>query len=164
MIVFKKKNDENILETSQWIPRPVSEVFRFFSLETNLERLTPSFLNFKVLKKSSEQIQQGTLIDYTLKLSGIPMQWQTHIETWIPNERFVDVQVKGPYALWHHTHIFTPKDDGTLMEDRVRYVLPFGELGKVVAGWYVRRDLEKIFTYRFREIHKIFPPMIGQVS
>ena len=91
----------------------------------------------------------GTLIDYRLKLHGIPVRWKTRIDAWEPGRCFVDRQISGPYALWHHTHTFEPEGPGaTLMRDRVRYRLPFGVLGAVAHLALVRRDLERIFDYR----------------
>lgn len=147
---------EHILESEQFIARPLEELFRFFSLETNLEEITPPFLNFKVLKKSTPEIQAGTLIDYRLSLHGIPMSWRTLIEIWEPGKRFVDTQLKGPYALWHHTHTFEMVEGGTLMRDRVRYRLPMGWLGDLFAGWKVKKDVRMIFEYRRKVIQEKF--------
>jgi ligand-binding SRPBCC domain-containing protein len=96
-----------------------------------------------------QPLSEGALIQYRLKLHGIPIRWLTRIETWAPPRRFVDVQVRGPYALWHHTHDFTALDDGTtLMTDTVRYALPFGPFGSLAHRAFVRRDVERIFDYR----------------
>jgi len=108
------------------------------------------------LSKSTPTLQEGTLINYELKMRGIPLRWQSRIEEWKPNERFIDRQLKGPYDFWHHTHAFVPLNGGTLMMDSVRYRLPGGPLGQGVAGRWVARDLEKIFRYRRDTIEKIF--------
>lgn len=149
---------EQILEQSQWVPRPLEEVFAFFSDEKNLETLTPAFLKFRVLGKSTPKIQEGTLIHYRLSLHGLPMRWTSRIEEWTPNQRFVDTQVKGPYSLWHHTHSFEPENGGTRMKDRVRFRLPGGWLGQLAAGWVVRRDVERIFAFRKQTIERLFAP------
>ncbi len=156
-ISFYRENGENILESTQWIPRPVSEVFSFFSLETNLETLTPEFLGFKVIGKSTPEMGEGTLLHYRLSIHGVPVKWTTRIESWELNKKFVDTQLKGPYALWYHTHEFIEKDGGTQMTDRVRFKLPLGPLGELVAGWYVRQDVRKIFEYRTKKIEALFP-------
>ncbi len=159
-ISFSYVDGEHVLEAEQWVPRPVSEVFEFFSLETNLEILTPDILNFKVLGKSTEKIGEGTLIDYRLKIRGIPARWQTRIECWEPGVRFVDNQLRGPYALWHHTHTFEARTvngvSGTFMRDRVRFRLPLGWLGNLVAGTFVKRDVRKIFEHRVATIERLF--------
>ena len=96
-------------------------------------------------------MRAGALIEYRLKLHGLPIRWLTRIEEWVPGERFVDAQLHGPYALWHHTHEFEPPATAsTLMRDTVRYALPFGPLGEVAHRLFVARDLERIFDYRRR--------------
>lgn len=140
----------------QWLPHTADAVWPFFGDVNNLEEITPPFLAFRVLGTSTREIGAGTLINYRLKLSGIPIRWQTHIEAWDPPRRFVDVQAKGPYSLWHHTHDFIPLGAGTLMRDTVRYRLPGGWAGAAVAGWKVRSAVEQIFDYRSRKIDERF--------
>jgi len=95
----------------------------------------------------------GTFIQYRLRLRGVPMRWDTLIQAWDPPRRFADVQVRGPYRLWHHTHELTPLDDGrTMMRDTVRYDLGFGALGALAHRMIVRRDLEAIFAYRAERV------------
>ena len=149
-------NFERVLEFSQWIPRPVEEVFPFFADEQNLERITPPQLKFKVLGKNTDTIRAGTLIDYRLRLRGVPFYWRTLIESWDPNRSFVDTQLKGPYAKWHHTHYFEPKDGGTLMRDVVVYRIPFAFISQFLVGWFVRKEVMDIFAYRRKVIESIF--------
>jgi len=152
-----RRKGAEVLETVQWVPYPVEQVFQFFCDEKNLQQITPPFLNFNVLGKSTPEIQEGTLIDYRLKLHGVPMKWRTRIEKWKPNEAFVDLQLSGPYSRWEHTHGFRPMRGGTLMTDEVLYRLPMGALGKTVAGSYVRGDVSRIFEFRKEVIRKVFP-------
>lgn len=147
---------EHVFESSQWIARPVHEVFDFFSSEANLEKLTPPWLSFRVLGKSTPKIETGTLIDYQLRLSGLPLKWRTRIEEWEPGKRFVDTQLSGPYRKWHHTHTFTAENGGTRMQDRVIFQLPLGLLGNLCAGWKVKRQVRDIFRFREEQIEKIF--------
>jgi uncharacterized protein (TIGR01777 family) len=142
--------------TEQWVPHPPEHIWPYFCDEGNLEELTPGFLHFKVLGKSTPEIGDGTLIDYRLKLNGIPMGWQSRIEDWEPARRFVDTQRKGPYAHWRHTHEFIPLANGTLMRDVVHYRLPLGWLGSVVAGWKVESQVDRIFSYRAAKIAERF--------
>jgi len=86
----------------------------------------------------------------------VPIQWRTLIAEWNPKNSFVDTQLKGPYKLWHHTHTFIEKDGGVLMTDTVRYEVPFGTLGDLIAGNYVKKDVTKIFNYRKEVISKTF--------
>jgi uncharacterized protein len=142
--------------SEQWVPRAPGEVWPYFCDERNLEELTPDFLRFKVLGKSTREIADGTLIDYRLRLGGVPMGWQSRIENWAPPSRFVDTQVKGPYAYWHHLHEFIPMAGGTLMRDVVRYRLPAGWLGSVVAGRKVTSTVDEIFRHRAARIAERF--------
>ena len=142
--------------SEQWVPHAPEEIWTYFCDERNLEELTPPFLNFKVLRKSTRDIGEGTLIDYRLKLNAIPMGWQSRIENWKPARRFVDTQVKGPYSHWQHAHEFIPLANGTLMRDVVRYRLPFGWLGSTVAGWKVESQVDQIFSYRAARIAERF--------
>ena len=140
----------------QWIPRSINEVFAFFSDAGNLEEITPSWVGFRILTPGPIRIAEGTRIRYRLRLHGIPVGWETEIRRWQPPGRFVDVQLNGPYQLWHHTHRFEPKHGGTLMTDIVRYRLPLGIIGRVVHRLKVRRDVDRIFDYRARRIQEIF--------
>jgi ligand-binding SRPBCC domain-containing protein len=145
------------LERTQLIPRPIDDVFPFFSDAANLEAITPAFLHFKILTPEPIAMQPGTLIDYRIRLLGIPLFWRTRIEAWEPPLRFVDIQVRGPYRLWHHTHEFLPVEGGTLMIDRVQYQVPFGPLGQVAHALWIRRTLGRIFDYRFQKITTLLP-------
>lgn len=140
----------------QWVPSPLDKVWDFFSTETNLERLTPPWLNFRVKEKSTDQIADGTKISYQLSLHGLPVKWVSKIEDWQPPERFCDRQIRGPYQLWHHEHTFESLAGGTLLSDKVQYKLPLGILGRNVAGLLVDRDLSKIFQYRRQVVAREF--------
>jgi uncharacterized protein (TIGR01777 family) len=149
-------NGDRVLEASQWVPRPIEQVFPFFSEAKNLEQITPEFLNFNIVDVSTPQIELGTRIRYKLKIRGVPAGWLTHISAWSPPHRFVDEQEKGPYAKWHHTHSFEPMAGGTLLKDRVLFRLPVGFLGDVVAGALVKNDVSKIFQFRRQKITELF--------
>ena len=137
----------HLLEARTQLPLPRAQVFGFFSDAANLERITPPWLHFLILTPGPIELRAGTLIEYQLRLRGIPLRWRTRIEVWDPPTRFVDVQIRGPYALWEHEHVFTDGTGGTAVSDRVRYALPFGPLGELVHA-FVRRDLRAIFEYR----------------
>jgi uncharacterized protein len=140
----------------QWLPRTPEQVFGFFADAHNLEQITPSFVGFRVLRVSTPSLGAGTRLDYRLSLHGIPLRWQSRINLWEPNRRFVDSQVRGPYALWEHTHEFEPFNAGTIVRDRIRYALPGGAAGDLVGGRFVRRDLERIFDFRRAKIQELF--------
>lgn len=142
-------------EQVQFIPRPRSEVFAFFADAANLERLTPSFLRFRILTRLPVEMKPGTLIDYQLSLYGVPLSWRTRIETFQPEVCFSDIQLKGPYRRWHHVHEFRDRDGGTEMHDRVSYELPLGPLGALARALFVRRSLEQIFAHRRAVVSQI---------
>lgn len=139
-----------------WLPQSREEVFEFFSAARNLEQITPPLLNFHVLTPEPIPMGEGTLIDYKLKVRGLPMKWRTKITRWNPPYQFADIQLKGPYKVWDHTHTFLEEDGGTRMIDEVIYELPFGPLGDIVHAVMVRSDVEEIFRYRNSVIGALF--------
>lgn len=135
------------LEREQLLPFEVRQVFPFFADARNLERITPPLLGFEVRTPGEIEMRAGTLIEYRLRVHGLGVDWLTRIEEWEPNTRFVDMQLAGPYRLWHHIHTFEPSGSQTLMRDVVRYALPAWPLGEL-AYPLVRRDLDRIFAFR----------------
>ena len=146
---------EFTLQTELWLPRPRDQVFPFFADAHNLESITPPWLKFEVLTRAPIEMRAGTLIDYRIRVRGIPIRWRTEIAEWAPPRRFVDVQLRGPYTLWHHTHAFEERDGGTLCQDRVRY-RPRG--GRLVYWLFVRRDVARVFKYRQQKLGQVFKP------
>ena len=140
-------NDELVL------PVPLEEVFSFFAEARNLEKLTPRWLRFEVLTEGPITMAAGTLIDYRIHWRGIPLRWRTEIEIWEPNRRFVDRQIRGPYRLWRHEHLFVERGDGTAIIDQVEYA-PFG--GALANRLVVARDVERIFAYRHEVLRREF--------
>ncbi|MFN2378262.1 MAG: TIGR01777 family oxidoreductase [Candidatus Binatia bacterium] len=145
-----------VLEQEVWFEHKVEDVFAFFADARNLEMITPSFLRFRITKVPEEGLSEGALIEYRLRLRGIPFRWRTRIDVWDPPRVFVDRQLKGPYRSWVHTHEFEPLDGGTLVRDVVRYELPFGALGELVAGKLVEKDVALIFAYRRTRLLELF--------
>jgi len=141
------------LRTRLFVARDLETTFAFFADAGNLQRLTPAFLNFRILTPQPIPMRKGALIDYRIRIHGIPVWWKTEIAAWNPPHMFVDQQLRGPYWLWHHTHTFTPVDGGTMVEDTVRY-RPIG--GALVHDLFVKRDLERIFLFRQEEILRVF--------
>jgi ligand-binding SRPBCC domain-containing protein len=140
----------------QVLPGKPDEVFAFFADARNLEAITPPLLRFDVVTPGEIPMRVGTLIQYRLTLRGIGVNWLTSIQEWDPPRRFVDVQVRGPYALWHHTHEFaaTPDGNNTIMRDTVRYAIGFGPFGQLAARAFVHKDVATIFEYRQRAIRE----------
>ena len=140
------------LRTEQKIEKPQSELFSFFSDAHNLAEITPPWLHFYMLTPTPIEMKIGTLIDYRLKLRGIPIRWQSEITAWNPPNSFVDEQRHGPYRRWIHTHTFVPVPDGTLVGDEVEYAV-FG--GGLVQKFFVAPDIEKIFAYRATQLKEL---------
>jgi len=142
----------HVFATEVWVPRPVVEVFPIFADAGNLDLLTPPWLRFEILTPRPIEMKVGALIDYRLRLRGLPIRWRTRINEWEPLVRFVDEQVRGPYRLWHHTHTFVERAGGTLVGDRVRYAVPGGAL---VNTLFVQRDVARIFAYRQQKLAEL---------
>ena len=146
---------EHILTRELTLNLPIEEVFEFFSNAVNLERITPTELNFRITTPQPIEIQKDTLIDYKLKLRGIPISWQTIISEWNPPFAFTDMALKSPYKQWIHRHTFaTNKTGGTDIKDEVRYRLPFEPFGDLMH-WYVKGELDYIFDYRQKSVSEI---------
>jgi len=143
----------HLFETEQWLPEPREKVFPFFADARNLEVITPPWLNFRILTPGEIPLRVGALIDYTLRIHGIPVRWRTEITGWNPPHRFVDEQRRGPYRLWRHTHTFTDQNGGTHCHDRVEYAVPGGAL---VNKLFVRHDVKTIFDYRAKALKRHF--------
>jgi ligand-binding SRPBCC domain-containing protein len=141
------------METTVFVPRRRSDVFPFFADAANLEAMTPPWLNFSILTRPPIRMEVGALIDYRIRLHGVPLPWRTRITAWDPPARFVDEQIRGPYRAWIHEHTFTERDGGTEVRDFVRYAVPGGEL---VHRFFVRRDVERIFEYRRERLLGVF--------
>ena len=142
-----------LLTSSMRVPRPIDEVFEFFSDARNLERITPPSLSFRVLNEGPIEMEKGTLIDYRLRVHRLPLRWQSEIRAWEPPNRFVDEQRKGPYRYWIHEHLFEDQGDSTVVRDQIQY----GVLGgRLVNRLFVSRDVKSIFSYRSRSLAEIF--------
>lgn len=151
---------EHVLLSEQIVNVPLEHAFEFFSDPRNLEKLTPPFLHFSITSLPEGAMRQESRIEYRLRLHGIPVRWRTRIAEWNPPSGFVDTQERGPYTLWHHTHELERCDGGTLVRDRVRYQLPLGIVGDLVAGRWVASDVKKIFSYRRERL----PALLGRES
>ena len=138
-------------KTSMVLPLQINDVFPFFCDVLNLERITPPELHFRILTPHPIEISKGTVVDYRLRLYGIPLRWRSEITTWNPPYEFVDQQVLGPYNTWIHSHLFYQHDGSTIIEDSVHYRLPLWPLSEIVAP-LVHHQLGRIFRYREQAI------------
>ena len=152
-------SDCAVLHTKQWVSEGPAKVWEFFSDEKNLEELTPPFLHFHVENVSPGPIAvhgEGTEIRYRLKIHGLPFKWKSKIVNYDPPRSFQDVQLKGPYKVWHHTHNFVPLGSGTLIEDMVKFKVPLGFIGGMTGHLFVKNDVDKIFGFRRKKIAELF--------
>lgn len=136
------------LKRSITVLAPLEEVFDFFSRPENLEAITPRTMRMTFLTPTPAPMHVGSTIDYLIRVQNVPLRWTTSIAEYDPPHRFVDVQLRGPYSFWHHTHTFEETSEGTIIRDEVRYAMPFGPLGRLVHWLKVGRDLGYIFEYR----------------
>ena len=142
-------------QTSMTAPLAIREAFSVFENPYNLARITPPWLNFRILTEGLA-MRKGIEIDYTIAWLGVPMRWKTRITEYEPPFQFVDEMLRGPYRLWRHRHTFRPGAAGTIVEDRVDYALPLGPLGSLAHTLLVRRQVEEIFAYRQKALAGIF--------
>ena len=140
-------------QTELWLPLPREELFAFFADAANLDAITPPWLHFHIVTPPPVKMREGALIDYKLRVRGLPLRWRTCINIWQPPHRFVDEQIRGPYRQWIHEHTFEARDGGTLARDVVRYAVPFDF---IAHRWLVRPDVEKIFKYRAEALKQHF--------
>ena len=145
---------DHVLRVETLVPGELERVFSFFSNPQNLELITPPELGFSIISPLPIIIQKGTLIDYRIRLLGVAFRWKTLISEWEPKQRFVDEQLKGPYAKWIHIHIFESKKDGVLIKDEVRYRLPLFQFGEIMFP-VIRLQLKRIFEYRSLRINEL---------
>lgn len=143
-------------KTETLLNRPIQEVFPFFANAENLDTVTPPWLNFEILTPLPIEMKVGTIVDYRLRLHGIPIRWRSRVTEWDPPNKFTDVQIQGPYRFWKHDHFFTAEGPRTRMTDWVEYAVPGWILAPIVHSLLVRRDLQKIFDYRERKFIEIF--------
>jgi len=148
---------DHVMESRVWLPRPRPEVFAFFADPTNLARLTPPRFHL-TLVSAPPTLAAGAVLDLRLAWLGVPVSWRVYIREYDPPHRFVDVQVRGPWARWEHRHLFLEGDGGTWMEDRLTYRPPLGPLGRLAHGVALGRQVHALWAYRHARLAELFPP------
>ncbi len=146
------------LQRIQQLSCDIDTAWQFFSSPHNLDRITPPSMRFRLLTElPREEIFTGMLIDYRIQpIWRIPCRWRTLITDVHYQQRFTDLQLRGPYRHWEHMHRFTPNDKGVLMEDEVHYALPCGLIGNAAHVLFVKKRLQAIFDYRYRVLQNLF--------
>lgn len=149
----------HVLEREQWLPIPLAEAWAFFSAPRNLGRITPPEMRFGNDPDLADvPVVKGERLNFAVRpLFGIALRWTTLITDVDPPGRFVDTQLKGPFALWEHTHTFRTENEGTLVHDRLRYAMPLGMLGELVHTLLVKNKVQAIFAYRHNALDRLFP-------
>jgi ligand-binding SRPBCC domain-containing protein len=121
----------------------------------------PDYLGFKIINKVDDKAYLGKIIVYRIKpLLGIEMEWVTEITQVEELRSFIDVQLSGPYKIWHHEHRFEACSEGTIITDLLYYQLPFGWLGDLIHSLFIRKKVQQIFDYREVVLKSMFnkPP------
>jgi ligand-binding SRPBCC domain-containing protein len=145
---------DHVLETRVWLARPRSDVFAFVADPTNLARVSPPALRVRLLTAPAP-LAAGAVLDFRATWLGLPLRWRTYVREYDPPYRFVDVQVRGPWARWEHRHRFLAEDGGTWLEDRITYRLPLGPLGRALHGALVHRQLRAAWAFRQRRLAEL---------
>jgi ligand-binding SRPBCC domain-containing protein len=146
---------DHVLETRLWLARPRAQVFAFFADPGHLAQLTPPALHLRLLTPAAT-LSAGAVLDLRARWRGVPLRWRTYIREYDPPHRFVDVQVRGPWARWEHRHLFLDGDGGTWLEDRVTYRLPLGPLGRALHAALVHRELGAAWAFRQARLTELF--------
>ena len=158
MIIKKYKSKIYSLETKQIIDRPIEEIWSFFTNPKNLNQLTPSDMNFKILSGNSDDFYEGKIISYSVNpFKFYNIKWVTEITKIKKNDFFIDEQRFGPYKMWHHEHHFIKNNDNTTtIYDKVIYKLPYGIIGKLSHKLFIKKRLLEIFNFRKKTIKKLY--------
>jgi len=133
------------------------EAWDFLGTISNLERMTPKHMRFKLLSDPLKKIEMGSVLAYSIRpLPFLKMIWVSEISAYEPLKRFCDTQLSGPYASWIHEHRIEGEDNGpcTLI-DEVFFELPFGVLGSLAYALYVKSALLKAFSYRRDRLNEL---------
>ena len=145
------------INVKQQLPISQDEAWNFLSSADNLSKIMPDDMHFEVQSKIEHSIYPGQLIEYKVTpLKGFTTNWVTEINHVKKPHYFVDTQLIGPYKIWHHTHFLHPNDEGVLIEDQVRYQMPFGKLGELLHPIVVKPQLNKIFKAREEKMNNLF--------
>lgn len=146
-----------VFETTTILEAALDEVWDFFSSPRNLATITPRSLGFTIVSAPDRPLRRDDRIEYRIRVMGLPLRWVTRLTEWDERKAFTDVQERGPYRRWVHRHEFEQLPDGTVrMSDRVEYELPLGVPGRLVAGWWVDRQVREIFAFRAGTIRARF--------
>ncbi len=156
LLSFLRQPKIYTFKKEQFVASDIDTVFEFFSRPENLEKITPKKMGFNIITPKPIEMKEGAIIDYTVKILGVPMRWRTIISSYKKNEYFVDEQLKGPYSYWHHKHYFKVVDGGVMIIDEITYALPLEAFRLIVHPLIIKPQLNEIFDFKFQTIQDKF--------
>ena len=141
----------------QKINTDINKLWNFISSPKNLSKITPDYMDFKILSEIPNEMYEGLIISYTVRpILGLKLNWVTEITHIKNNKYFIDEQRHGPYKMWHHEHILEETSDGIIMRDKLSYIPPFGIFGQILNKLFIKRQINRIFEYRTKILDEIF--------
>lgn len=145
------------LYKKQQLPIGLNEAWEFLSNPRNLKIITPDYMSFDIISGAEKPMFAGQIIQYLVTpILGIKTKWVSEITHYVEKKYFVDIQLYGPYALWHHKHFIHEIEGGVELEDIIDYKVPLGILGQLVHPFLVKPKLEEIFNYRQQKLLELF--------
>ena len=145
------------LHKKQKLPISINDAWTFLCNPANLSKLTPKEMNMKIISGADRPMYAGQILQYSVTpLPGFKTKWVSEITQYEEKKYFVDLQLYGPYAFWHHKHFVHEIDSGVEMEDIIDYKVPFGFLGRWLHPVLVKPKLESIFNYRKEQLEALF--------
>ena len=156
--IIKHEGGLYTLYAKQIVDKEIDFLWDFFSKPSNLNKLTPEDVEFKIISGKSDDFYAGKIISYKIKpFKLVTLNWITEISQVKEGFYFIDNQISGPYKMWHHEHHFKSNNDGTTeIIDKVKYKVPFYILGRISHKIFIKRKLIKIFNFRQKKINELF--------
>jgi ligand-binding SRPBCC domain-containing protein len=145
------------LHKKQKLPITLDEAWAFLCNPANLSKLTPKEMKMTIISGADRPMYAGQVLQYSVTpLPGFKTKWVSEITQYEEKKYFVDLQLYGPYAFWHHKHFVHEIEGGVEMEDIIDYKVPLGILGRLVHPFLVKPKLEAVFNYRKEQLEQLF--------
>jgi len=146
------------IKRQQLIKTDIDSLWNFISSPNNLDKITPKWMKFEIISKNGDNIIfPGMIITYKISpLLNAPIKWITRITYVKKKIAFIDEQDKGPYKKWTHEHRLEETPKGIIMYDNIKYIPPFGIIGKITNWIFIKKRVNEIFDYRKEALDKIF--------
>ena len=156
--IFKHEGGLYTLYAKQTVSKEIGLLWDFFRKPTNLNKLTPEDVHFKIKSGKSDDFYEGKIISYKIKpFKLLALNWVTEISQIKEGSYFIDNQISGPYKMWRHEHHFKDNHNGTTeIIDKVKYKVPFYIVGKLMHKMFIRKKLFNIFMFRQKQINDLF--------